>query len=258
MPKALTPQLRNQHMAAVHALGHQSSPPPQTRWAQPAHGQPGQSAAPARIVASPAVYAPNTPNAASLAQGIGSNLTAIWAGPTIDSTHNAAAGYNLRSSPSGAGIYRWCQASPGHTHSSVWWARSLSMWKFKPPTPRQVGRLVGRHDRQNLGCHCRAERLDCGVLAGSQYKRCTERQRAEDCGRGADRRGIRCSLRAVGEQFHRSDYRTDRERRRAARPMAGRSISLLPATADSLPLDAGARDVGNHGVVDARSAVRAR
>lgn len=107
MPKALTPQLRNQHMAAVHALGHQSSPPPQTRWAQPAHGQPGQSAAPARIVASPAVYAPNTPNAASLAQGIGSNLTAIWAGPTIDSTHNAAAGYNLRSSPSGAGAWAY-------------------------------------------------------------------------------------------------------------------------------------------------------
>jgi hypothetical protein len=59
------------------------------------------------MVAPPAVYAPNTPNAASLAQGGGSNLAVIWAGPTIDSTHNAAVGYNLRSSPSGAGAWAY-------------------------------------------------------------------------------------------------------------------------------------------------------
>ncbi len=54
-------------------------------------------------------YTPNTPGAASLAQGTGSNLTVTWTAPTIDSTHNAATGYNLRSSPSGAGT--WTAAS---------------------------------------------------------------------------------------------------------------------------------------------------
>jgi hypothetical protein len=50
-------------------------------------------------------YIPNTPGAAALAQGTGSNLTATWAASAIDSTHNAASGYNLRSSPSGAGTW---------------------------------------------------------------------------------------------------------------------------------------------------------
>ncbi len=50
-------------------------------------------------------YIPNTPGAASLAQGSGSNLTVTWTAPAIDSTHNAATGYNLQSSPSGAGTW---------------------------------------------------------------------------------------------------------------------------------------------------------
>jgi hypothetical protein len=49
--------------------------------------------------------APNTPNAASLALGTGSNLTVTWTPPATDSTHSAATGYNLRSSPSGAGTW---------------------------------------------------------------------------------------------------------------------------------------------------------
>jgi hypothetical protein len=56
-------------------------------------------------VAPPAVYAASTSNAASLAQGIGSNLTVIWTAPAVDSTHGTATGYNVRSSPSGAGTW---------------------------------------------------------------------------------------------------------------------------------------------------------
>jgi hypothetical protein len=48
---------------------------------------------------------PNSPGAASLAQGTGSNLTVTWTAPAVDSTHNAATGFNLRSSPSGAGMW---------------------------------------------------------------------------------------------------------------------------------------------------------
>jgi hypothetical protein len=48
---------------------------------------------------------PNTPNAASLAHGTGSDLMVTWAAPAIDSSHGAATGFNLRSSPSGAGTW---------------------------------------------------------------------------------------------------------------------------------------------------------
>jgi hypothetical protein len=50
-------------------------------------------------------FIPNTPGAPSLAQGTGSNLTVTWTAPAVDSTHNAATGFNLRSSPSGAGTW---------------------------------------------------------------------------------------------------------------------------------------------------------
>ena len=52
----------------------------------------------------PTLQTPNMPSAAVLAQGTGSNLTATWAAPAVDSTHDAAAGYNLRSSPSGVRV----------------------------------------------------------------------------------------------------------------------------------------------------------
>jgi len=48
---------------------------------------------------------PNTPAAASLAQGPGSDLTVRWAAPTVDTTHGAATAFNLRSSPSGASTW---------------------------------------------------------------------------------------------------------------------------------------------------------
>jgi hypothetical protein len=48
---------------------------------------------------------PNAPSAVSLAQGAGSDLTVTWSAPAIDGTHSAATGYNLQSSPSGAGTW---------------------------------------------------------------------------------------------------------------------------------------------------------
>ena len=45
------------------------------------------------------------PRAPLLAQGTGSNLAVNWTAPAVDATHSAATGYNLRSSPSGAGTW---------------------------------------------------------------------------------------------------------------------------------------------------------
>src|SRR5208282_2051414 len=42
---------------------------------------------------------------ASLAQGTGSDLMVTWTAPAVDSTHGAATGFNLRSSPSGAATW---------------------------------------------------------------------------------------------------------------------------------------------------------
>ncbi len=104
MPKSNTTRPVSPHMEAVHALGHPSSPPPRTRWRQPGHGRAGEPSTPAAI--NPAIsYIPNTPAAASLAQGTGSNLTLTWAAPAIDGTHSAATGFNSRYSPSGTGTW---------------------------------------------------------------------------------------------------------------------------------------------------------
>jgi hypothetical protein len=65
----------------------------------------GTSAWSATSTLTTATTAPNIPSAASLAQGTGSNLTVTWTAPAVDSTHNAATGFNLRSSPSGAGTW---------------------------------------------------------------------------------------------------------------------------------------------------------
>ena len=111
MPKFRTPPLRNQRMAAVHALGRPGSALPQAKWVQPARGRAGQPSTPATISTPPlAAYIPNAPKAATLGQGVGGNLTVTWAGPAIDSTHSAATGYNLRSSPSGTGTWTPMQA----------------------------------------------------------------------------------------------------------------------------------------------------
>ena len=106
MPKSRSPSPTSQHMAEVHALGHPNSPPPQTRWVQPTHGQAGEPPGTTTISLAAAIsYIPNTPGAASLAQGAGTDLTVIWTAPAVDSAHNAAASFNLQSSPSGAGTW---------------------------------------------------------------------------------------------------------------------------------------------------------
>jgi len=53
-------------------------------------------------------YAPNAPSIASVtapADGTNTKLTVTWTAPATDGTHGAATGYNLRSSPSGAGTW---------------------------------------------------------------------------------------------------------------------------------------------------------
>jgi hypothetical protein len=111
MPISRPPPTKNQNIAAVHALGHPNSPPPQTRWAQASHGRSGVPTIPAAITPasfthfSTPHYIPNTPGAASLAQGTGSDLIVTWAAPAVDGTHNAATAFALRSSPAGAATW---------------------------------------------------------------------------------------------------------------------------------------------------------
>ena len=101
MPKSNTLPPRNQHMVDVHALGHPTSLPPQTRWAGPAHGRAGQPGVNSTVMP----HLPSTPGGVALAQGNGSDLTVTWTVPAADGTHGAATGYNLRSGPSGAGTW---------------------------------------------------------------------------------------------------------------------------------------------------------
>ena len=68
-------------------------------------GLSGWSVAGTLTTAATGPYIPNTPAVPSLAQGTGSNLTVTWTAPAVDSTHGAATGYNLRSNPSGAGVW---------------------------------------------------------------------------------------------------------------------------------------------------------
>ena len=65
----------------------------------------GTSAWSATTTLTTGVAAPNTPNAASLAQGSGSSLIVTWPAPAVDTTHSAATASNVRSSPSGAGTW---------------------------------------------------------------------------------------------------------------------------------------------------------
>src|SRR3954451_23263311 len=109
MPKPVPPPPTNRHMIAVHALGHPNSPVPRTRWVQSARGRGGEPAAMAQVtpqVTPPHVpTTPNVPNAASLAQGSGSDLTVTWGVPAADGSHDSASGYALRWSPAGVGTW---------------------------------------------------------------------------------------------------------------------------------------------------------
>jgi hypothetical protein len=71
-------------------------------------GVSGWSATSTLTTASAGPYAPNAPAIASVAppaDGTNSKLVVTWTAPTVDGTHGAATGYNLRSSPSGAGTW---------------------------------------------------------------------------------------------------------------------------------------------------------
>jgi hypothetical protein len=59
--------------------------------------------------ASAGPYAPNAPAIASVAptpDGTATKLTVNWTAPATDGTHGAATGYNLRTSPTGAGTWK--------------------------------------------------------------------------------------------------------------------------------------------------------
>jgi len=71
-------------------------------------GTSGWSAIATLTTAPAGPYAPNAPAIASVApppDGTATKLTITWTAPAADSTHGAATGYNLRSSPTGAGTW---------------------------------------------------------------------------------------------------------------------------------------------------------
>jgi hypothetical protein len=85
-----TPNVANRPMATMRTF-------PPTTSSSPPPTPPPPPAAPLQI--------PNIPVAPSLAQGTGTALTVTWETPAADGTHGAASGFNLRSSPSGAGTW---------------------------------------------------------------------------------------------------------------------------------------------------------
>ena len=66
------------------------------------------SATSTRTTAAAGPFAPNAPAIASVApppDGTNTKLTVTWSAPGVDGTHGAATGYNVRSSPTGAGTW---------------------------------------------------------------------------------------------------------------------------------------------------------
>jgi hypothetical protein len=94
----------DQRMAAVHALGHPSSPAPQTAWEPSEPAQGGGSAVPT-VSAAPAAMPPSAPSVPVLAQGIGSDLIVTWTAPPVDPTHSTATSFSLRHGPGGVGTW---------------------------------------------------------------------------------------------------------------------------------------------------------
>src|SRR3954464_11947852 len=98
MPKSPSSLRPNWDMDKVHALGHNNSPPPRTKWSRSARGRGGE---PATIALPPSPNAPNGRGAISRAGGTGSALGGSGAPRAGEGSHDAAAGFALRSSPSG-------------------------------------------------------------------------------------------------------------------------------------------------------------
>ena len=100
MPTPTKSPPRNPQMQDVHALGHPSSPMPQTRWQMEPARHSGTPAMPP-----PVPCPPNQPAVPVLAKGSSSDLIVSWTAPGVDGTHSAAISFSLRSSPSGAGAW---------------------------------------------------------------------------------------------------------------------------------------------------------
>jgi hypothetical protein len=111
MPTSRVTNLKNQHMTAVHALGHSIAAPPQTRWGHTGRGRAGlPSAEPSSLPLAQQGHVeqpPNTPAVLSVTIGSGSDLVVTWSAPATDQTHDAATGYNLQWAP--AGTTSWTQ-----------------------------------------------------------------------------------------------------------------------------------------------------
>ena len=88
MPNSSNSRTTRGGIASVHALGHPSSAPPQTRWGRPGPAKGSEPAMPAVVpaIAPAAAQAsagalPNAPAAPVLTLGTGTTLTATWAAP---------------------------------------------------------------------------------------------------------------------------------------------------------------------------------
>jgi hypothetical protein len=96
-------------MAAVHALGHPSSPAPQTAWEPSELSEGGGSTVPA-VAAAPVALPPNVPTVPVLVQGDSSDLIVTWTAPAVDPAHGAATGFALRHGLAGAELWTVVQS----------------------------------------------------------------------------------------------------------------------------------------------------
>ena len=97
MPKSTPTHPTNNRMAKVHALGHPASAAPRTKWAGLSQRRSGERD-PQVVVVAVTPSAPGATAAPTLAPGTGSDLIVSWSAP-------GATGFNLRSSPAGAGTW---------------------------------------------------------------------------------------------------------------------------------------------------------
>ena len=96
------PPTSNQNRTNVYGPLRRHVPPSQTMWPQQTTNNPGKPVAPP---APPAHHAPNPPSAPFLTQGTASDLAVTWAAPAVDSTHDAATAFALRSSHAGTATW---------------------------------------------------------------------------------------------------------------------------------------------------------
>jgi Fibronectin type III domain len=91
-------------MAAVHALGHPSSPMPQTSWDDAGRTKGGAPTVPAAMTA-PLLMPPNCVDEADVTRAGGNKVVVTWALPSVYEGHGAATEFALRYNLAGTG--RW-------------------------------------------------------------------------------------------------------------------------------------------------------